>query len=95
MKECWSQMTELELRGLLGCFLLTGEEADKRFKILRGGEKARGALGKVTIGRANFRRREEPTNHLDMHSSDLPIDALNKYRASMILLTHDLPLIPI
>jgi ATP-binding cassette subfamily F protein 3 len=89
MKECGSQMTELELRGLLGCFLFSGDDADKKIKILSGGEKARVALAKTIVSKANFLMLDEPTNHLDMHSCDLLIDALNKYQGSMILVSHD------
>ena len=89
MKECGSQMHELELRGLLGCFLFSGDDADKKIKILSGGEKARVALAKVIVSKANFLMLDEPTNHLDMHSCDLLIDALNKYEGSIILVSHD------
>jgi len=89
MKECGSQMTELELRGLLGCFLFSGDDADKKIKILSGGEKARVALAKVIVSKANFLMLDEPTNHLDMHSCDLLIEALNKYEGSIILVSHD------
>jgi ATP-binding cassette subfamily F protein 3 len=89
MKECGSQMTELELRSLLGCFLFSGEDADKKIKILSGGEKARVALAKVIVSKANFLMLDEPTNHLDMHSCDLLIEALNKYEGTMILVSHD------
>jgi ATP-binding cassette, subfamily F, member 3 len=89
MKECGSQMNELELRGLLGCFLFSGDDADKKIKILSGGEKARVALAKTIVSKANFLMLDEPTNHLDMHSCDLLIDALNKYQGSMILVSHD------
>jgi len=89
MKECGSQMTELELRGLLGCFLFSGDDADKKIKILSGGEKARVALAKVIVSKANFLMLDEPTNHLDMHSCDLLIDALKKYEGSIILVSHD------
>lgn len=89
MKECGSQMTELELRSLLGCFLFSGDDADKRIRILSGGEKARVALAKVIISKANFLMLDEPTNHLDMHSCDLLIEALNKYEGTMILVSHD------
>src|SRR5690242_20711035 len=89
MKECGSQMTELELRGLLGCFLFSGDDADKKIKILSGGEKARVALAKTIVSKANFLLLDEPTNHLDMHSCDLLIEALNKYEGSFLLVSHD------
>lgn len=86
---CGSQMTELELRSLLGCFLFSGDDADKKIRILSGGEKARVALAKTMISKANFLMLDEPTNHLDMHSCDLLIEALNKYQGSYILVSHD------
>jgi ATP-binding cassette subfamily F protein 3 len=89
MKECGSQMTDLELRSLLGCFLFSGDDADKKIKILSGGEKARVALAKTIVSKANFLMLDEPTNHLDMHSCDLLIEALNKYQGSLILVSHD------
>ncbi len=89
MKECGSQLTDLELRSLLGCFLFSGEDADKKIRILSGGEKARVALAKVIVSKANFLMLDEPTNHLDMHSCDLLIESLNKYEGSIILVSHD------
>ncbi len=89
MKECGSQMTDVELRTLLGCFLFSGDDADKKIKVLSGGEKARVALAKTMVSKANFLMLDEPTNHLDMHSCDLLIDALKKYEGSLILVSHD------
>jgi ATP-binding cassette subfamily F protein 3 len=89
MKECGSQKTDLELRTLLGCFLFSGDDTDKKIKILSGGEKARVALAKTIISKANFLMLDEPTNHLDIHSCELLIDALNKYEGSLILVSHD------
>ena len=89
MKECSSNKTELELRSLLGCFLFSGDDADKKIKVLSGGEKARVALAKVIAGRSNFLLLDEPTNHLDMHSVELLAEALNKYEGSYLLVSHD------
>jgi ATP-binding cassette subfamily F protein 3 len=89
MKESGSQKTELELRTLLGCFLFSGDDSDKKIKVLSGGEKARVALAKTMISKANFLLLDEPTNHLDMHSSDLLIEALDRYKGSYILVSHD------
>ena len=89
MEQCGSQKTELELRTLLGCFLFSGDDIDKKIKVLSGGEKARVALAKTIISKANFLMLDEPTNHLDMHSCDLLVDALNKYEGSYILVSHD------
>ncbi|MET0243621.1 MAG: ribosomal protection-like ABC-F family protein [Flavitalea sp.] len=89
MRECGSQRTDQELRTLLGCFLFSGDEVDKKIKVLSGGEKARVALAKTIVSKANFLMLDEPTNHLDMHSCDLLIGALNKYQGSIILVSHD------
>jgi ATP-binding cassette subfamily F protein 3 len=86
---CGNQKTELELRSLLGCFLFSGDDVEKKIRILSGGEKARIALAKTIVSRANFLLLDEPTNHLDMHSCDLLVEALNKYEGSIILVSHD------
>ena len=89
MKESGSGKTDLELRSLLGCFLFSGDDVEKKIKVLSGGEKARVALAKTIVSKANFLMLDEPTNHLDIHSVDLLVDSLNKYEGSIVLVSHD------
>lgn len=89
LEECGSQKTTLELRTLLGCFLFSGEDVEKKISVLSGGEKARVALAKTIISRANFLLLDEPTNHLDLVSIELLIESLNKYQGTFIMVSHD------
>lgn len=89
LKLCGSGKTELELRELLGCFLFKGDDVYKKIKILSGGEKARVALAKTIIAKANFLLLDEPTNHLDMSSVNMLIQALNQYQGTYVLVSHD------
>jgi ATP-binding cassette subfamily F protein 3 len=89
MRNCGSQKTEQELRTLLGCFLFSGDDVEKKIKVLSGGEKARVALAKTMVSKANFLILDEPTNHLDLLSIDLLIEALNRYQGSLIMVSHD------
>ena len=89
MNGCGAGKTELEYRSLLGAFLFSGDDVEKRIKILSGGEKARVALAKTIVSKANFLILDEPTNHLDIHSVELLVQSLNKYEGTIILVSHD------
>jgi ATP-binding cassette subfamily F protein 3 len=89
LKDARSGKTDVELRSLLGAFLFSGDAVEKKIKVLSGGEKARVALAKTIVSKANFLMLDEPTNHLDIHSVDLLVESLIKYEGSLILVSHD------
>lgn len=89
LKHCGSGKTELELRELMGCFLFKGDDVFKKIRILSGGEKARVALAKTILSKANFILLDEPTNHLDITSVNMLIQALNNFEGTFVLVSHD------
>jgi ATP-binding cassette, subfamily F, member 3 len=89
MKQAGSGKTEQELRNVLGCFLFSDEDQFKKIKVLSGGEKSRVALAKTLISEANFLLLDEPTNHLDFISENILIQALQQYKGSFVVVSHN------
>ena len=77
------------VRDMLGSFLFSGDAAQKKIKVLSGGERARVALCKLLLEPVNLLIMDEPTNHLDMVSKDILKNALNNYDGTLIIVSHD------
>jgi len=89
MRASSSGLDSVELRKILGSFLFSGDDVDKRARVLSGGEKTRLALATLVVSSANVLLLDEPTNNLDPASREEILGALRTYQGSVVLVTHD------
>jgi ATPase subunit of ABC transporter with duplicated ATPase domains len=89
LEDAFPQAGQGSLRTLAGCFGFSGDDIEKRCRVLSGGEKARLVMALMLYDPPNFLVLDEPTNHLDMSTKEMLIRALADYEGTMLFVSHD------
>jgi ATPase subunit of ABC transporter with duplicated ATPase domains len=89
LEDAFPQAGQGSLRALAGCFGFSGDDVEKRCRVLSGGEKARLVMARMLYDPPNFLVLDEPTNHLDMATKQMLIAALSEYEGTMLFVSHD------
>ena len=89
LEDSFPQAGQGSLRALAGCFGFSGDEVEKKCRVLSGGEKARLVMAKMLYDPPNFLVLDEPTNHLDLATKEMLITALSQYEGAMLFVSHD------
>ena len=89
LSDSFPQAGQGSLRALAGCFGFSGDDVEKRCRVLSGGEKARLVMAKMLYDPPNFLVLDEPTNHLDLATKEMLIAALSEYEGTMLFVSHD------
>jgi len=89
LEDTFPQAGQGSLRALAGCFGFSGDDVEKRCRVLSGGEKARLVMAIMLFDPPNFLVLDEPTNHLDMATKEMLIKALSEYEGTMLFVSHD------
>ncbi|WP_026605777.1 ABC-F family ATP-binding cassette domain-containing protein [Methylocapsa acidiphila] len=89
LEDSFPQAGQGSLRALAGCFGFSGDDVEKKCRVLSGGEKARLVMAKMLYDPPNFLVLDEPTNHLDIVTKEMLITALSQYEGTMLFVSHD------
>ena len=89
LSDSFPQAGQGSLRALAGCFGFSGDDVEKRCRVLSGGEKARLVMAQMLYDPPNFLVLDEPTNHLDLATKEMLIAALSEYEGTMLFVSHD------
>lgn len=89
LEDKFPQAGQGSLRALAGCFGFSGDDVEKKCRVLSGGEKARLVMAMMLFDPPNLLVLDEPTNHLDLETKEMLIKALSEYEGTMLFVSHD------